>query len=135
MAQIAGTYQLVEAINPEEILKAAGQEVTPVSLAGVTDKSSKLTVTVDGDNYSFVTTIGDNAWRREIKFTIGKAFEEEFKGSKASTVATRVGDKFVFKSTTGANVAERTYEFAGTTVTMIYNPGSAVEAKRIYKRI
>ncbi|GJQ69332.1 hypothetical protein Trydic_g6463 [Trypoxylus dichotomus] len=136
MVQIVGTYQHVETINPEEILKAAGQEVTPQALRGISDPNSKLVVEANGDNYVFITTVGDSGYKREIKFTIGKPYDEEFKGAKvASTVVSKDGNKFVFVSTAADKITKRYYEFTDSGANMVYNGGTAAEAIRKYKRV
>ncbi|GJQ69333.1 putative lipid binding protein [Trypoxylus dichotomus] len=134
MVQIAGTYQHMQTIKPEEILKAAGQEVTPEALGAINDPNSKLVVEANGDNFIFTTTIGDSGYKREIKFTIGKAYDEEFKGAKvASTVVSKDGNKLVFVSTVADKVSKRYYEFNESGVNMVYNPGTTAEAIRKYK--
>lgn len=73
-------------MKPNHYYFSIGEEVTDQKLAGLTDTNSTFTCTVDGDNYVFTTEIGGGAWKREVKFTIGKPFQEELTGKDSTTV-------------------------------------------------
>ncbi|GJQ69328.1 hypothetical protein Trydic_g6460 [Trypoxylus dichotomus] len=134
MVQIAGTYQHVETTNPELILRAVDQEISDAKVTGLKSTNAKVIVTVDGDNYTISSSIGES-WKREMKFTLGEPFEEDVNGKgKATTIAARDGDKLIFKSTSGDNSGERIYEFSDSGVTLIIKAAGG-QAKRVYKRV
>jgi len=130
MTDFTGKYKLTSSENFDEFLKELGVNFVMRNLA----KTSTPTVeiTKDGDQYSLKTITAIKT--SEIKFELGKEFEEDrMDGKKVKTVVNAEGNKLI-QTQFGDKEVKIVREFDDKELKVVCTVGSVVST-RVYTKL